>query len=120
MHGVDALNLLLKLAVLQFQVVLRQKRQVTHEIDQLDCEKFLQILLCSLDLSGVLLMLVVALLKCAADLLAKVLQVFSNLLDREAWPEVLSELIAYRVIKVVLLEAFRVRNELLTHELFEL
>ena len=53
-------------------------------------------------------MFVVALLQRAPDLLAEVLQVFANLLDREAWPEVVSELITYRVIKVVLLIAFRV------------
>ena len=65
-------------------------------------------------------MLVVALLQCATDLFTKVLQVVANLLDREAWPEIVSELIDYRVIKVVLLEAIGIRNEFLTHELFKL
>ena len=65
-------------------------------------------------------MLVVALLQCTTDLFTKVLQVVTNLQDREAWPEIVSELIDYRVIKVVLFEAFGIRNEFLTHELFKL
>ena len=67
-----------------------------------------------------MLLLIVALLYGPTYLLAKVFQIVADLLDCKAWPEIVFEVISHRVIKVVLLEAIRVRNELLTHELLEL